>query len=106
MSIGAPYRHDSNIEEYSTTVMTGNLSLKYEDADKMYLDGDGARNVVLPNPVGAPGAQVTIVNTGGETLTVQDVDASTTNEVIATLEVGVFNSDGVAWHGVTGVHGS
>jgi len=103
MSIGAPYRHESNIEEYSTTVMAANLTLKLEDADKMYLDGDGARNVVLPNPVGAAGAQVTIVNTGGETLTVQDVDASTTNGTVATAEIGVFYSDGVVWNHLTGV---
>ena len=101
MSIGAPYRHDNNVEEYTTTVMDGNLTLKLEDADIMHLDGDGTRNVTLPAL--AMGAKVTIVNSGGEQLTVLNPGLTTTNGVVTTLEVGVFYCDGTTWNHMTGV---
>jgi len=104
MSIGAPYRFDINVEDYNTTVMSGNLTLTLEDADTMVLDpGGSARNVTLPTD--AMGARVTIVNAadGDENINVLNPGLTSTIGVVGQNEVGVFWCDGDDWHHITGV---
>lgn len=116
MSIGAPYRHDSNYR-YSATgtaySATGddnteggaNITLTLADADFWSFDcGDGARNFVLPAAT-TVGAKVVIANASDADLdiTVQESDASTTNGVVGQNEIGTFIADGTKWQHFTGV---
>jgi|TARA_B110000263_G_scaffold23716_1_gene18323 hypothetical protein len=116
MSIGAPYRTESNYR-YSKTgtaySATGddnteggaNVTLTLADADFWSFDcGGGHRSMVLPAAT-TVGAKVVIANASdaAENITVQDSDASTTNGVVGQNEVGTFIADGTKWQHFTGV---
>ena len=104
MSIGAPYRHDTDNTSFLTPAGPS-VTLTMEDADEIFIDANGtALKVVLPPD--AMGAKVTIINVGGEIISVLDPGVTVVNEAIATLEVGTFYCDGTVWHGATAVHGA
>ena len=66
----------------------------------LMLDGDGARNVLLPAL--EDGAIYLIINGGGETLTIQNAAgvAVTGSSALATAKAGIYVCDGVTWYGV------
>lgn len=116
MSIGAPYRHDSNYR-YSKTgtaySATGddnteggaNVTLTLADADFWSFDcGGDHRNFVLPAAT-TVGAKVVIANASShaENIIVQESDASTENGVVGQNEIGTFIADGTKWQHFTGV---
>ena len=79
MSIGAPQYKDSRTK----TDMDATLTLVANDAYHQNLDANGSgRNVVLPAGDGTQGGRCMVTNLGGEALTVQQSDASTTVLVI------------------------
>ena len=102
MSIGSPGRHDVSIE--FATAMGGSVTLQLEDADVMFVDGGGsAQNLTLPAV--SLGAAVTVVNVGGEIISVLDPGSTVVNEAVAANEIATFYSSDAAWFGVTGVVG-
>ena len=116
MSIGAPYRHDSNYRWSETgtaysatgddnTEGGANVTLDLSSADFWSFDcGGSGRNFVLPAAT-VNGCKVVIANasSASEDITVQESDASTTNGVVGQNEIGVFVADGTKWQHITGV---
>ena len=73
--------------------MTGNEAFAISDGHTFHKDGDGARNF---DPTGTftKGWTVTLINTGGETIT---FDSGTLNQAVATTERAIFQYNGTAW---------
>jgi hypothetical protein len=77
------------------TLMTGNI---------LYVDAasSGTENLLLPYEADCIGMMLMIVNTGGETINLQN-DAGGAVLTIATAEVGFVACDGTTWLGFVGV---
>uniref|UniRef100_A0A6M3J237 Uncharacterized protein n=1 Tax=viral metagenome TaxID=1070528 RepID=A0A6M3J237_9ZZZZ len=77
------------------TLLAGNIL--YADANS----GD-TENLLLPHEADCTGMLLTIINTGGETINLQN-DAGGALLTIATAETGVIACDGTTWRGYVGV---
>ena len=100
MSIGMPRIKDAN-----TADLTGTTTLTAGSAFHQILDANGsARDLVCPSGITTQGGKFMLTNSGGEDITVQQSDASTTVAVVASTESAMFvcNGDGIVkgWQAV------
>ena len=92
MSIGIPRIRDANTED-----LTGTKTLVAGDAYHQILDANGSsRNLVCPAGPTTQGGEFMLTNSGGEDITVQQSDASTTVAVVASTESAMFVCNGDA----------
>jgi hypothetical protein len=116
MSIGAPYRHDSNYRwsgtgtAYSATGDTNTesgatITLSLESADFWSIDAGGETRVVKLPVATTNGSKVVIANASNaaENISVTESDGTTENGVVGRDEVGTFIADGTKWQHFTGV---
>ena len=101
MSIGIPRIKDANTEDLGEATKT----LVAGDAYHQILDAGGTgQNVVCPSGITTQGGEFMLTNSGGETLTVKQSDASTTVAAVATAKSAKFvcNGDGIVkgWQAV------
>lgn len=74
------------------TLMTSNIL-------RVDAESSATENLLLPPEADCNGMLVWIINTGGESVIVQN-DASGTIDTVATTEFGIFFCDGTAWTGM------
>lgn len=74
------------------TTMTSNLL-------RVDANSGATENLLLPPEADCAGVLLLLVNTGGESIVVQN-DAGSTIDTVATAEFGIFFCDGTAWSGM------